>query len=189
MSTSTRATTASETDLGGFDGGPGWLPVAAGIAGVAGIGLGIYHVATPGPPGADFDSWDDFVLRDGLFLVYLLGSIAAVTGLWRARTAPRASARLVGIGYSLIAIGVAVSLVLREDPDWFFVLGGPGILLSIAGFVVLAVAGWRRRTLPGWAAALAGVGGVLAILMAELGTTVLIGSFWLHVAANSRRAA
>ena len=167
---------------------PGWLVPAAAIAGVAGIGMAIYQVATPGPPGSDFDSCDDFVLRDGLFLVYLLASIAAVTGAWRAGLATRVSARLVAVGYGLISVGVVASIALREDPDWFFALGGPGILLSAAGFVILAVSGVRRSRLPVWAALLAGVGGLVAIVMAELGTTVLVASFWLYVASLVHRA-
>lgn len=166
---------------------PGWLARAAAIAGVAGIGMAIYQVATPGPAGSDFDSWDDFVLRDGLFLVYLVSSIAAVTGAWRAGLATRISARLVALGYGLISMGVLASIALREDPDWFFALGGPGILMSAAGFVVLAVSGIRRATLPVWAALLAGVGGLVAIIMAELGTTVLVASFWLYVASIANR--
>ena len=183
MSTSTEP----ERTRTGMTERPGWLAAAATIAGLAGIAMALYQVATPGPPGSDFDSWDDFVLRDGLLLVYLLASIAAVTGAWRAGLATRISAQLVGVGYGLISVGVVASLALRDDPDWFFALGGPGILLSAAGFVVLAVSGVRRSRLPVWAALLAGVGGLVAIVMAELGTTVLVASFWLYVASLVHR--
>jgi DNA-binding CsgD family transcriptional regulator len=37
-----------------------------------------------------------------------------------------------------------------------------------------AVREWRRHTLPPWAVLLAGVGGIFAIVLAEIGTTVLI---------------
>ncbi len=184
MSTSTEP----ERTRTGMTERPGWLAAAATIAGLAGIGMAIYQVATPGPPGSDFDSWDDFVLRDGLLLVYLLASIAAVTGARRAGLATRVSARLVAVGYGLISVGVAASLALREDPEWFFALGGPGILLSAAGFIVLAVSGVRRSRLPVWAALLAGVGGLVAIVMSELGTTVLVASFWLYVASITHRS-
>lgn len=73
-------------------------------------------------------------------------------------------------------------MALREDPEWFAVLGLPGNLLASIGFIVAALAGWRSRRIPGWAAVLLGVGGFVAILGAELGTTVLIGCYWLWYA-------
>jgi hypothetical protein len=76
-------------------------------------------------------------------------------------------------------IGVGAGLVLREDPEWFGVLGLPGNLLASIGFIVAALAGWRSRRIPGWAATLLGVGGFFAILAGEFGTTVLIGCYWL----------
>lgn len=87
-------------------------------------------------------------------------------------------------GYSLITAGVMIGLALREDPDWFFLLGGPGLLLSSAGFIIFAISARRRKILPLWAAVLLGVGGVLALFLAEIGTSVLIGSFWLYIAAS-----
>jgi hypothetical protein len=73
-------------------------------------------------------------------------------------------------------------MLLRDDPDWFFVLGGPGNLLAAAGFVTWAIWSRRRRVLPLFAALLCGVGGVVAVLFSELGTSVLIGAFFLWLA-------
>jgi hypothetical protein len=160
--------------------------VAPALAGTAAIAMAIYQVARPGTPSATYDGLLDW-LRELIFLLYLLGSIAAMTRALRSGLATRWPAALVRGGYALIAIGVTAGMILQEDPDWFFVLGGPGQLAGIVGFVWFAVSGYRRRLLPPWAALLAGVGGVTAILMSELGTSVLIGAFWLWLAATRQR--
>jgi hypothetical protein len=154
------------------------------VAGIAAIGMAIYQVATPGSPDATFDNVADWV-REVLFLTYLVSTIAALAAAVPDWAAP-VPARLVQGGYGLIAIGAAIGMALREDPDWFFALAGPGLLLSTVGFVWLAIAAVRRRALPLWAGVLLGVGGAVAIIMAELGTSVLIGAFWLYAAQRSR---
>ena len=90
---------------------------------------------------------------------------------------------LVAFGYGLLVVGVAAGLALREDPEWFAVLGLPGNLLASIGFIVAALAGWRSKRIP-VGSPLLGVGGFVAILGAELGTTVLIGCYWLWYAAG-----
>jgi hypothetical protein len=150
-------------------------------AGATAVGMAIYQVATPGGPGASYDSALDWV-RELLFLAYLLASIGAVIGAYRTGLAPRAAAWLVTVGYGAIAAGVLVGMVLRDDPDWFMLLGAPGNLLGAAGLVAWAVWAFRHRVLPGFAALLCGVGGLSAVLFAEVGTSVLIGAFWLYLA-------
>ena len=88
------------------------------------------------------------------------------------------------MGYGAVVAGVVFGLVLREDPEWFFLLGGPGNVLAGIGFVTLAVAGWRRDVLPAWAPLLCAVGGLVAVLLSEYGTSILIGAFWLYIAAT-----
>lgn len=151
-------------------------------AGVTAIGMAIYQVATEGPPDdASYETWSDWT-REGLFLAYLLTSIVAVLTATRARLAPPVGARLVAAGYTLITIGVTAGLVTREELDWFFAVAGPGLLLSAAGFITWAI--WTRKhaITPGWVSLLIGVGGVLAIFLSEVGTSVLIGSAWLYLA-------
>ncbi len=159
--------------------------VAALTTGGAAVVMAIYQVATPGAPTATYESWSDF-LREFLMLAYLTGSIAAMWAAWRTGLASRSAFLLVTVGYALITVGVAIGLLLREDLEWFFVLAAPGLLLSGMGFLVFAVTAWRASALPRWAALLAGVGGFFAIVLAELGTTVLIGSFWLYVGSALR---
>jgi hypothetical protein len=161
---------------------PSSLQTAAVIgAGLSAIAMALTQVLTPGPPTADYESLSGLA-REGLTLALLLFSIAAVLVSRRLGDLPGKGSLFVALGYGLLVVGVAAGLALREDPEWFAVLGLPGNLLASIGFIVAALAGWRSRRIPGWAAALLGVGGFVAILGAELGTTVLIGCYWLWYA-------
>lgn len=155
------------------------------VAGVSAIAMAIYHVATPGPPEAGYESPLDWV-REGLFLAFLVATVLAVWSSVHSALAPRATALLITVAYGAIAVGVLVGLVLQDDPSWFMFLGGPGILLSAAGFVIWAVWGARRQVVPVWAAVLCGIGGLLVIVSSEFGTSVLLGGFWLYLAFRDR---
>ena len=158
-------------------------PIAAGLAAIA---MALTLVLTPGAPTADYETASGLA-REALMLVYLFTSIAAVLVSRRLGDLPGKGPLLVAVGYGLLVIGVAAGLVLREDPEWFAVLGLPGNLLAGIGFVVAGLAGWRSRRIPGWAALLLGVGGFFAILASEFGTTVLIGCYWLWYARRLLR--
>jgi hypothetical protein len=161
---------------------PTALQTAAPIgAGLSAIAMALTQVLTPGPPTADYESASGLA-REGLTLTLLVFSIAAVLVSRRLGDLPGKGPLLVAVGYGLLVVGVAAGLALREDPEWFAVLGLPGNLLASIGFIVAALAGWRSRRIPGWAAVLLGAGGFVAILGAELGTTVLIGCYWLWYA-------
>jgi hypothetical protein len=163
------------------------LQTAAPIgAGVTAIAMALTQVLTPGPPAADYGSVAGLA-REGLMLAFLLCSIAAVLVSRRRGDLPGTGPLLVAVGYGLLVVGVAAGLALREDPDWFVVLGLPGNLLAGIGFVVAALAGWRAKRIPGWAAVLLAVGGFVAILGSEFGTTVLIGCFWLWYVRRMRQ--
>ena len=159
--------------------------VLAGGAGVLAIALAVYQVATPGGPAATYESLLDW-LREGLFTAYLLVSVLAVRSAVGRGLAPAGAGWSIGIGYAAIAVGVVYGMVTRDDPDWFFVLAGPGNLAAAGGFVGWAVWGLRRRALPLWAACMGAVGGVVAVLGAELGTSVVVAGFWFYVAARLR---
>ena len=163
-----------------------WARVAALAAGTSAVALAVYQVATPGPPSAGYDDWSDWV-REVLSMVFFLGTVGGAQGVARAGLVPQRPAALVSVGYGLIAVGVGIGMVLRDDPDWFMLLGGPGQILSTVGFVWLAVAGWRRGTLPGAVSLLAGVGGTVAFLGAEVGLSVIVAGFWFWAAAQLRR--
>lgn len=169
--------------------GPGRLssstPALAVSAGVAAVALAVYQVATPGSPQPTFETFTDW-LREALFVAYLAASVGAVLGARRRALAPPAAAWSIGLGYGAVLVGVLYGMVTQDDPDWFFLLAGPGNLLAIAGFVVWAVWGYRTKVLPPWAALLCGVGGLVAVLLAELGTSVLVAGFWFFLAARAR---
>lgn len=161
-------------------------PALCATAGITALGLAVYQVATPGTPSASYDTVADFV-REGLLLAWLAASVLAAGLAERAGLAPRAAARLIGVGYGLIFVGVAVGVALRDDPDWFMLLGGPGQLLSMAGFVTWMVWALRGRRLPMPLALLGGVGGLVAILGSEIGLSVLIAGFWFGLAQRWSR--
>jgi len=161
---------------------PSSLQTAAPIgAGISAIAMALTQVLTPGPPAADYETLSG-IAREGLMLAFLGFSIAAVLVSRRLGDLPGKGPLVVAVGYGLLVVGVAAGLALREDPEWFAVLGLPGNLLASIGFIVAALAGWRVRRIPGWAAMLLGVGGFVAILGSEFGTTVLIGCYWLWYA-------
>jgi hypothetical protein len=157
--------------------------VATGVAGAAALMMAVYQVASPGTPEATFDSALDWA-RELIFLGYLCSAVVATVLAARRGTAPRSAARLITFGYGAVAVGVAAGMAMREDPDWFMLLGGPGNLLAMAGFVTWAVWGHRTRVLPPAVALLCGVGGVVAVLGAELGTSVLISGFWFYLTSQ-----
>jgi hypothetical protein len=154
------------------------------LAAASAMAVAAYQVLSPGGPTATFGSLDDWV-RDLTFLAYLGLSIAAVLAAHRHGLATTLVAALVSAGYGALFVGVLAGLVLQEDPSWFVLFGGPGNLLGAMGFVIWAVQAGRRRLFPLWAALLCGVGGFFAVLLAEFGTTVLIGSFWIYLATRA----
>jgi hypothetical protein len=153
-------------------------------AGLSALAMAIYQVATPGAPDASYETLVDW-LREAVFLSYLLASCAAIRLAYRAAMAPRAAMLLVAGGYGAIVVGVSAGMVLGEDPEWFMVLGGPGNLAAVAGFVTWAVWGARRRVFTRPLALLCAVGGSFAVFGAEFGLSVLVAGFWLLLAQVS----
>jgi hypothetical protein len=158
------------------------------VAGVAALVLAIYLVAvTPPADGKQtFDSVEEFA-REGIVLVWLASSIAAVRSARSAGLAPKVASGMISVGYGLIFVGVAIGVALREDPDWFLALGAPGQLLSMAGFVIWAIRAKQHETFGLPLVLLCGVGGLTAILGAEVGLTVLIAAFWFGLARTAAR--
>jgi hypothetical protein len=161
------------------------MPLAPAGAGITALLMAVYQVATPSGPAATYDTLLDWS-REVLFLSFLVLSILATIRAARRATAPRATAVLVAVGYGAVAAGVTAGMVMREDPEWFFLLGGPGNLLAMAGFVTWAVWAWRRKTFPALVAVLCGLGGVVAVLGSEFGSSVLIAGFWFYVASHDK---
>ncbi len=154
---------------------------AAIVVATCAIGLAVYHALSTSAPSADYDTFGGNA-REVAFFAYLVGSIVALSSARRARVATTRATQLIIVGYALVAFGVAAGFVLRDDPDWFVVVGIPGNLLAIIGWITLGITSTKQRLLPRWAAILGAVGGVFAVLFAEFGSGVLIGSFWLYLA-------
>lgn len=167
---------------------PWWGRVAMVLAGTSAIALAVVLVTVEGPPEFRLETASDWLRELGL-LLYLAASIVAVAAVRGREQIARAPSVLIQIGYGLLVIGVSAGVILADDPDWFFVLGGPGNLMAGVGFVWWAVWASVTRTLPVWLAILGGVGGFVAVLGSEFGTGVLIGSFWLVMAAQATRPA
>jgi hypothetical protein len=178
MTTTTEPTTGT---------GRGTASAAAAVTAVLGLALVTLVLTRPGEAQADYTSVRGWLL-ELTFLAYLVSTGFAAQALVHLRVIRSLAARLVQAGYGLIGVGVVIGMALRDDPDWFFALAGPGLLASFAGFVLLAVDGFRRRTLPRPVAVLGGVGGALAIPFAEVGTTLLVVVFWATLAVLLRRA-
>jgi hypothetical protein len=159
----------------------GVAKAAAILAATCAIGLALYHALSTSKPAADYETLVGNA-REVAFFAYLVSSIAALHFARHARFATTRPTRLIGVGYALVAFGVAAGFVLRDDPDWFVVVGVPGNLLAISGWIALGITSTKRDLLPRWAAVLGAVGGVFAVLFAEFGSGVLIGSFWLYLA-------
>lgn len=163
----------------------GRVPAAWAAAATAGA-LAVLLVMRNRPPEPDFDDPMQYV-QDGMFVTYLVAAAAALVLAARAGLVARTAARLVAVGYGMLVVGVLAGMALQEDPEWFAVLGGPGNLIAGIGFVVLAVAAVRRRTLPVPLAVLGGVGGLFAVLFSELGSGVLVAAFFAGLARATRR--
>lgn len=155
--------------------------VAATVVAACAIGLAVYHALSTSKPTADYDTFGGNA-REVAFFAYLVSSIVALSSARHARVATTRAVRVISVGYALVAFGVAAGFVLRDDPDWFVVVGLPGNLLAIIGWIMLGVMSTKQRLLPRWAAILGAVGGVFAVLFTEFGSGVLIGSFWLYLA-------
>lgn len=126
----------------------------------------------------------DYV-NDSTFTLALITSAIAGNALHligRPRVVP---VRLMQLGYVLVAVGVGVGLALGHSPSWFAAVGVPGNLLAIVGMVWLGIHGLARRSLPWWLAGLAIPTGLLTVLFAEFGTSLLAAGFWLLVVTRA----
>lgn len=161
------------------------LQAAAIVVALASIVGAIYQLSTSSGPGATYESASDYV-REIAFLTYLVGTIVAIRAARSVGIITRNPSWLIVIGYGLITVGVTIGLALRDDPDWFFLLGGPGNLLAAIGFVAWGVIAGRTKVFPWWLAGLCIVGSLVAVLFAEFGTGLVIAAFWLVIAARTR---
>lgn len=163
--------------------------VVSATAGVMAVVLAFYLIAVEPPSSGQqhFDSLSEFG-REGITMLWLASSIGAVWAARRAGIASDPALRMIAVGYGLILAGVVIGVGLRRDFWWFLLLAAPGQLLSMAGFVTWAVWARRHSIFGRPTALLCAVGGLVAILGAEFGLTVLIGGFWFGLVPALREA-
>lgn len=128
----------------------------------------------------------DYV-NDATFTVALVATAIAALHLLELGAASK-PLRMVQVGYLLVAVGVVAGLVLGHSPSWFAAVGVPGNLIALIGMVWVGVHGLVRRSLPRHLAVLAIPTGLLSVLGAEFGTSLIATAFWLLVAGTESRA-
>ena len=112
------------------------------------------------------------------FLVTLVATTLALAATSAAGVAPRRPAVLAIVGYGAIAVGVFIGILLGEDPDWFFLIGGPGNLLAAIGMVWIGIHVIVSQVWPRWTGVLFVLAGLFSVLFAELGTSLLAVVLW-----------
>ncbi len=121
------------------------------------------------------------------FFLTLVATVLAVAATAAAGVAPRTPAVLAILGYGAIAVGVFIGIVIGEDPDWFFVIGGPGNLLAAIGMVWIGVHVISSAVWPRWTGVLFILAGLFSVLFAELGTSILAVALWTVVGVRLTR--
>ena len=159
---------------------------AAVIAGIAFVVVAVV-VITAGPFNGEYETTSAYV-NDAAFLVALLASAVAVHGLGAVAGAPPSAVTMATIGPLLLSVGVAAGVVRGDDPSWFVVVGGPALLLWLAGTVRIGMAAWRSGRLPRPVAVLVALTVPVAVVpFGEVGGSAVAGGVWLWLAATALR--
>lgn len=131
-----------------------------------------------------------------LFAVFAAALALTIPGLLALHAHQRgADGRLGRIGTAVAALGVGAQsivictiLVEGGDGPWFDVAAPLAILTWFVGSVTLGVAVWRARVMPAWVGILLPIVTLLAVVVAEYGTSVAIGVFLIVVGLRIARA-
>lgn len=154
------------------------LGTAATVGGLAFVGLAVSNLANP-PFDGTFDSTPEYV-HEALGLTTAL-MIAGLFALRRLQGAPRGAVGMAAAGHLLIVLGIAIGLALGEDPEWFFAVAGPGLLLWLIGTVRLGVHTWRAGVLPRWTAVALALTIPVGMMLGEIGGSVVPGVLWVYL--------
>lgn len=114
----------------------------------------------------------------GLALVAWMPAYLALGRL----TGSRLGAGLAVAGTALLAAAMTASNLNGEDYAWFPAIAVPANALWAAGSILLAVAAWRRRTLPRPLAAALPLIWLASIVLSQLGGNLIAAAVWAAVA-------
>lgn len=154
-----------------------WAPAVAGI----GLIVQFAYVMAAGQPDGVYRPFD------AVLFVTLTSTLVAYQAFPLLQGGARWPARLAGAGIGLIALGVAIGFVANDDPEWFFMLAGPGLLSWLLGSIVIAVRTWRSQGLPRAIAPFIALLMPLAVIGSEAGTGVIAGATMLVVSFVAAR--
>ncbi len=153
-------------------------------------GIGWLSIAAVQLSGHDFrghyDAPIDYVRESGLMLAFASTAASALLmsraqggrGTWPARGVVASAAAAV--------VAVAIGMVSGEEPDWFFGVMGPALLVMMVSLVVMAVRSWNTGIAPRWALVLTALTPV-SIPAFWMGFSVLPAVGWLGIAWRMSR--
>lgn len=125
---------------------PTRLVLAAGVFAAALAAQALVQL-TFGPFDGSYEDASAYV-NDLLFLVILVLAVRAADLLERIQGAPRHARTALALGGGLLCVGVTAGMVAGEDPGIFPIVGLPGNVLILAGWVAIGRHAWRRDVLP-----------------------------------------
>jgi hypothetical protein len=117
-----------------------------------------------------------------LFAVSLLLVSPAHLALARFARGPLGG-RLVALGTPLLAVGAMSSAVNGEDLAFFPAVAMAANALWLVGSVVLGVSLWRAGRVPRWVAVLLPVSMPVTLVLSQMGSGLLVGTFWVTLGA------
>lgn len=155
-------------------------------AGLSGLALAVIQL-TSGPFDGNYERTADY-LNDFALVGLLAFAIGGELGLRRSQGSAPWAIRTAIAGQCLLIIGISIGIALGDDPDWFFVIGGPGQLLWLTGTIGLGVQIWRTGVYPRWTAAGIALSVPFGIIGSEIGLTAVVGVTWLFLGFRMLRA-
>ncbi|MET0416434.1 MAG: hypothetical protein ABW022_10480 [Actinoplanes sp.] len=167
--TTTSTSTPTRTTLAGW----------AGIAGAVTSAVAGAIQAVRTDDGNPFVDPTEHVLL-ALIAITLVLWVPAYLALGR-HTGSRVGGWLAAFGCALLAFGITSTNLHDQDYSWFSVVAIPANLTWLIGSVLLAVAAWRGRTLPRWAAAVLPLVWVTSIILSQAGGNLIAGAIWAVV--------
>lgn len=163
---------------------PLWIaPLIAGIA--------WFSIAAVQLSGHDFrghyDAPIDFV-RESMLMLAFTGSAASALGLSRVQDGRGAwAARGVTASAAAAVTAIAIGMASGEEPEWFFDVMGPALLVMMVSLLAMTVRSWRAGASPRWALLLI-VLTPISVPAFWFGFSVIPAAGWFGIARRMSRA-